>query len=274
MTQPLSSTSSRHGQVGLTMLELMISLSLGLLLLVGIGTIYVGSSQSNRVQEDNARIQETGRFALEIMGRSIRQAGYAAISVLFKNPKLTFTGTPITGLNTACPTGTPSTDVITVQYDGTAGEQDCQAGNVNAGEIVQETFFIADDALRCDATRAVAAPAAPVACPANDAGDQLLRGIEDMQVVYGIDTNGDQATDQYTATPATWTQVVSARVCVLVRSDNQAIAVGRQSYLNCAGALGTATGAAATTTAPNGDTRLRRAFVATFNLRNRVTLPP
>ncbi len=255
------------------MLELMISLSLGLLLLVGIGTIYVGSSQSNRVQEENARIQETGRFALETMGRSIRQAGYTAISVQLKNPKLTFSGTPITGLNTACPAGTPSTDVITVQYDGTAGEQDCQAGNVNAGEIVQETYFIADDSLRCNATRA-AAPVPPAACPASDAGAQLLRNIEDMQVVYGIDTNGDQATDQYTATPANWGQVVSARVCVLVRSDNQGIVAGRQSYLNCAGALGTATGAAATTTAPEGDTRLRRAFVATFNLRNRVTLPP
>lgn len=66
-------------QGGLTLVEMLIAISLGLLLLFGIGTIFVGSNQTYRVQEENARIQEAGRYALEILGRNLRQAGYADI---------------------------------------------------------------------------------------------------------------------------------------------------------------------------------------------------
>jgi type IV pilus assembly protein PilW len=261
-------------QAGFTLLEMMVSLSLGLLLVAGIGAIFVGSNQTNRVQTDNARIQEAGRYALEFIGRSLRQAGYTAVSVLPNNTHMTFSGVPISGVNTACPSGSPVSDIVTVQYDGTAGEQDCQAGAVTAGEVVQQTFFIENNALRCNAVRANAAPTPPTACPAAGAGSELLPNVEDLQVLFGIDTDGNQSADQYAAAPGNWGQVVSARVCVLVRSENQGISIGRQSYLNCAGALGAATGAAATTQAAVGDSRIRRAFVATFNLRNRVTLLP
>ena len=51
-TQPIMPEMTfRLGQAGMTLLELMISLSLGLLLVAGIGTIYVGSNQTYRVQE-------------------------------------------------------------------------------------------------------------------------------------------------------------------------------------------------------------------------------
>lgn len=261
-------------QRGLTLLELMISLSLGLLLVAGIGTIFVGSNQTNRVQEENARIQEAGRFALEVIGRGLKQAGYTAISVLPNNTHVAFSGTSISGVNSACPTAVPTSDIVTMQYDGTAGEKDCQAQNVASGEVVQQTFFIENNTLRCNAVRANAAPTPPSACPVAGSGNELLQNVEDLQVLYGIDTDGNQSADQYTASPANWNQVVSTRVCVLIRSANQGIAIGRQTYLNCAGALGIATGAAASTTAAVGDSRLRRAFVGTFNLRNRVTLLP
>ncbi len=261
----------RHGhitpmdrQAGMTLLEIMISLSLGLLLLTGIGTIYVGSNQTYRVQEDSARLQETGRYAIEIIGRSIRQAGYpATISIDLNQPN--FSGTPITGSNGAG----SAPDVVTVQYDWTSGERSCDADSTGvAGDWVQNSFNIdtANFLLRCDGEIA-AAPGAP------GNGSTLVEGVEDLQILYGIDTTGDQSADSYTATPASWGQVVSARICVLARSINQGIAVGNQRYLNCAGALGTAsTVATAYTTA--ADTRLRRPFVATFNLRNRISRLP
>jgi len=100
----------------------------------------------------------------------------------------------------------------------------------------------------------------------------LLSNVEDLQLLYGIDLTGDQSADRYTATPANWNQVVSARVCVLVRSPNTGVVAGNQNFLNCAGALGTAAAGAEFTNA--ADTRLRRAFVATFNLRNRINNLP
>ena len=62
-------------QKGLTLVELMIAITLGLIVLLAIGSIYINSRQTYRVQEDNARLQEAGKYALEVLGRSIRQAG-------------------------------------------------------------------------------------------------------------------------------------------------------------------------------------------------------
>lgn len=263
-------------QAGLTILELMISMSLGLLLVVGIGTVYVGSNQTYRVQEDHARIQENGRYTLEAIGRSLRQAGYADIPISPIATKTSFTGTAISGLDTACPpTGTKVTDVLTVQYDGIAGEKDCQDGTIAAGEFVQHTYYVDNNVLRCKATRGATAPTPPTACPAAGTGIQLVPNVEDLQILYGIDTDTPgtpppESADQYVAAPtaAQRPQVVSARVCVRIRSDNIGISGTAQRYLNCDGALGISTGAAAFTTA--ADSRLRRTFVATFNLRNRV----
>lgn len=270
--------ASAHGQAGMTLLEIMISLTLGLILLTGIGTIYVGSNQTYRVQEASARLQETGRYAIEIIGRSMRQAGYANMPLAKIAPASAFGGTPINGADNACPVTVPVIDMVTVQYDGIAAEQDCQGTNIAAGQIVENTFFVESNALRCDARLSAAAqtpPAASAICPNAAAanGEELVQNVEDLQIVYGIDTDNDQSANSYTATPGNWSQVVSARVCVQARSEDQGITVGNQRFLNCAGALGSAaTAATAYTTA--ADTRLRRTFIATFNLRNRIKRVP
>ncbi len=49
----------------------------------------------------------------------------------------------------------------------------------------------------------------------------LVEGIENLQIEYGIDTNGDGSPDAYTANPATvtqWAQVVSIRLHLLARN--------------------------------------------------------
>ena len=67
-------------QRGLTLIELMIGMALGLVVVVGIGYIYMGSRQSYKVQDNMARIQENGRYAMEILGREIRMAGFRGCS--------------------------------------------------------------------------------------------------------------------------------------------------------------------------------------------------
>lgn len=61
---------------GLTLVELMIALLLGLLLTAGIIHVFIGTQQTNRTQEAMSSVQETGRFALDILARDVRQAGY------------------------------------------------------------------------------------------------------------------------------------------------------------------------------------------------------
>ena len=247
-------------QRGFTLVELMIALTISLILLLVIGTVFTSSRQAFRVQEDNARIQESGRFALEILGRSIKQAGYA--DVPFTGFKVAFTGIAISGTNGVA-------DTLTVQYDGVTGDRDCGVGtavtaaDITAGNNIIQNHFNLDTVnaqLRCEGTIA-ATPAVPGAPPT---GQVLLDNIEDLQILYGIDTTGDQSANQYVAVPGNWNQVVTARVCVLIRSDKTNIVPGNNNYLNCNGAA----------VAVPADRRLRRAFTETFNLRNRVNILP
>jgi type IV pilus assembly protein PilW len=222
----------------------MISVTIGLVVLAAVLYIYSGNRQGNRAQELSARMLDSGRFALEIIGHSIREAG-----------------TPVTGTNGAL--GAP--DVITLQRDGAINDRGCLGTVVAAtGNIIQESFNLdtVNNALRCD-EQIAAAPGAV----AN--GTALISDVEDFQVLYGLDTSGDQSADQYTATPANWSQVVSARVCLQLRSSEAGAVTGNQTFLNCAGAL---SGSGATTTTT--DRRLHRVFLATYNLRNRVTNLP
>lgn len=63
-------------QKGFGLVELMIAMTLGLLLLGGIGYVYMGSSAAFRTTDNLSRIQENARYALEVMSRDIRMAGY------------------------------------------------------------------------------------------------------------------------------------------------------------------------------------------------------
>ncbi len=70
-----------HGQTGahqrgLTLIEVMIALGLGLLIVAALGYLFVGNRQAFRVQDSLARLQENGRYALEVLGQDLRMAGY------------------------------------------------------------------------------------------------------------------------------------------------------------------------------------------------------
>jgi type IV pilus assembly protein PilW len=70
ITQP-----GAHRQRGFSLVELMVAITIGIILLAGVLQIYLSSKQSYRVQEATSRLQENGRFAIELLGRDIRDAG-------------------------------------------------------------------------------------------------------------------------------------------------------------------------------------------------------
>lgn len=63
-------------QSGLSIIEIMIALLLASLLTLGLVQIFTSNSQTFRLNEANARVQESGRIALEILSRGVRNAGY------------------------------------------------------------------------------------------------------------------------------------------------------------------------------------------------------
>lgn len=66
-----------NNQRGLSLVELMISITLGLLLMAGVVQMFVSSNVVFGTQQDLSRIQETGRLAVEFFGRDLRMASYS-----------------------------------------------------------------------------------------------------------------------------------------------------------------------------------------------------
>jgi type IV pilus assembly protein PilW len=63
-------------QHGLSLVELMISITLGLVLMTGVVQMFVSSKDVYLSQKGMSRIQETGRLAMEFIGRDLRMASF------------------------------------------------------------------------------------------------------------------------------------------------------------------------------------------------------
>lgn len=68
-------TNNRR-QKGMTLIEILISLVIGIFLIGGLLQIFVNVQQTNKVQENLSRMQENGRFAMEFLARDLRMAGF------------------------------------------------------------------------------------------------------------------------------------------------------------------------------------------------------
>jgi type IV pilus assembly protein PilW len=70
---------SRTSQHGRTLIELLVAIALSLLILLGVGTLYLGANQSARISGNVASVEETGQILLSLLGSAIRRAGYSEI---------------------------------------------------------------------------------------------------------------------------------------------------------------------------------------------------
>jgi type IV pilus assembly protein PilW len=71
---------SQKKQAGMTLIEIMIALLLGLFLIAGLLQIFTSTKQSYRLAEAQSRLQENSRFALEMINHDIRLAGFIGCS--------------------------------------------------------------------------------------------------------------------------------------------------------------------------------------------------
>lgn len=66
----------RRWQRGMSIVELMIAMTLGLLLTLAMGQLFTGNKQTYRYQDALSKMQENGRFALDFLSRDLRSAGH------------------------------------------------------------------------------------------------------------------------------------------------------------------------------------------------------
>lgn len=63
-------------QQGLSLIELMIAILISSILLLGVLQLFSNTSDSDRTNSAMARVQESGRIALEVIGADARRTGY------------------------------------------------------------------------------------------------------------------------------------------------------------------------------------------------------
>lgn len=63
---------------GLSLVELLVSLLLGLLLSAGMVSAYLGAKRNSFYEEQAARMQENGRYAMRLLSRELAMAGFFA----------------------------------------------------------------------------------------------------------------------------------------------------------------------------------------------------
>ena len=332
-------------QHGVTLVELMVALALGLLITVAMLKVYVDASRMYRFNEGLARVQENGRFALEFIRRDARVAGFWGC---YSDAPLTnqisatsdawldvaaghITGTNDDGLNSAdsitfrsaSGSGTlvnapmiVASDSISVnsvatitsgmavlisdcdngdifQVTDTSGASLAHAAGTNTSANLSKTYasgsrvYQARQVTFCIAQGADAAqpslrrlenPADGEICgkpETSPAGDELIEGVENMQILYGEDTdadsegaNGDGTANRY----APWSdntdelnpnRIVSVRLSVLARSLNNYLTTAPSPYTFPPWIT------PSTPTTPT-DRHLRKVFTTTITLRNKA----
>ncbi|WP_242015482.1 PilW family protein [Stenotrophomonas hibiscicola] len=70
-----SCSSSRH-MSGLSMVELMIALAIGVIVMLGVVQVFAASRAAYQLSDGLARVQENSRFAMDALQRELRMAGH------------------------------------------------------------------------------------------------------------------------------------------------------------------------------------------------------
>ncbi len=69
-------TEAPEKEKGFTLVEMMVALLVGFLVLSGISQIFIKTKRASVLQDELARMQENSRYAMQILGNEIRNAGY------------------------------------------------------------------------------------------------------------------------------------------------------------------------------------------------------
>jgi len=248
-------------QRGISLVEIMIALVLSLFLSAGVIEVYLASKQSYKAQEGYSRLQENGRYAMENLTRFIRLAGYKPYGVN-SMPDDTTAFPAVTGsfaagqVVTGSDGGGSASDSVTVRYQDDTQMGDCYSSTGDTAVHVV-TFDVVGTNLRCTG---------------NAGTEAILEGVDNLQVLYGIDTDApaDGYANQYRDAAAVtaagqWGAVVSVRIGLLLNTVEGVSGVADTATFSLLG-----TNIAAPGSADAARFMRRQPFTATINVRNRT----
>jgi type IV pilus assembly protein PilW len=244
-------------QSGISLVEIMIALLIGLFLLAGILQMFSASQQTYRMQSNLARLQENGRFALDFLAHDVRMAGYwgcmSSTSDISGLDGASGTSDTITlhGAFELTPTGACASPVDSTN----------SCGSLNC--YTDPTSTITYQINTPSGTSSLPDPEITLYRNTNNTVNPLIEGIEDMQILYGIDLNTNGVADYYVSANSAWLapewmKVISVRISLLVVTLDDYLTTQPMPY-SYNGVI----------TTP-ADHKIRRVFNTTIALRNHL----
>lgn len=181
-------------QRGISLIEMMIGLVLGLIVVSAVMNMYAGSSRSSAFSNGLQTMQENGRYGVSVLQRGLRLAGYSPDVVI----------DPIDIANSG-----PDRIVVRIRQ-----AFDCNGVDTAATAGVAVNTYQLDAAnqqITCTGNSASAAPM------------PIVEGVDGFRVLYGIDGNDDgDAPESYISYDSTIVprSVSAVRFALLVNSGD------------------------------------------------------
>ena len=275
---------------GLSLIEVLVSLVIGLIVVGAVLVSYLGSGQTSKVQAAYAELNENAQIAMTIMNRDLLLAGYAQPTGFSGGTTFTrsYSDRPIFGCDkgldnvarrnqaapwdsAVCAPAGAADHVIEVVYEAdltntapTAANvpSDCVGNTLPATVVGGATYYFAHN-------RYYLSSGSPgrselyCASQQGAAGQPLVDNVEVMKIWYG-EANAADPRQIVRYVPASgvadWGRVLSVRLCLLMKSSEAVLnAEEPRNYLNCDGVEQT-----------SADNFVRRAYFTTTTLRNKM----
>lgn len=253
---------------GFTLIELMISLVLGLLISAAVMQVYLINTRTITVQQSASEVQDSTIFAMQALEEHIRIAnlGNPIVSI---NDKTNHGGVVLTKSNLGSSNNTEAkyftastgstgwsglsnikdtgSDQLTIQYKNITPNTlyDCKGGKIdaNSSDWVVERYFIrlsssttTELALACDAGRVDASGL--VTSAFNGDGEIIVPAVDQFNVLLGTQTGVNELTYLPAKTYLELTDkpsITTVKVGVIVRSNTPLITDGDKEKFNIFG---------------------------------------
>ena len=229
---------NKKTQLGISLIELLIAMTIGVFLLTGIASSYISSKKTSIERDQMSLLEDNGRIALETLTKVIQHTGYSSGD----KSLLPFITQTADVASVACTDGSQSvvnTGIFTadrIVKDGAASDsdsigvifygdnnlfRDCVGGELPAAcranpSKVYNSFYVSNGNLECVGSRV-------------NKAHVVAEGVENIQFLYGVDTTADDLVDRYmTATDLAlaaagnatiWKSIISVQIAILVRSS-------------------------------------------------------
>lgn len=283
-------STNRSRNRGVSIIEILVSLVIGLIVVGAVLVSYLGSGKTSKVQAAYAEMNESAQIAITLLNRDLLLAGYAQPTGVSGSSTFTrsYSDRPLFGCErgldnvsrrnqlapwdaAVCAPAGSIDHVIEIAYEAdlantvpTAANlpSDCVGNSLPASGAGTATYYIAHNRYYLSSS---GAGKSELYCASQQgaAGQPLVDNVEALRIWYGeANAANPRQIVRYVSASAVadWGRVVSVRTCLLMRSTEPVLdAEDVLTYLDCDGVQQS-----------SADNYARRAYFTTTTLRNKM----